>query len=133
MAFLDPDPEMQLLREDLAWPLDLATDGDLATVAGLDCLEADMVGRAATRRGEILHRPDCGLESDEDQGGPVFEEVLALTESRLLEQYTRDPRIDSMTVTVAEDSDGSGVVNARIRAIAKTGQPVGVVVPMGSA
>ena len=133
MAFLDPDPEIQLLREDLAWPLDLDSGGDIASVSGLDCLEADLVGRAATRRGEILHRPDFGLENDEDQGGPLFDEVLALTESRLLEQYTRDPRIDSMMVSVVEDPEDPGVVTAKIRAIAKTGQPLGVSIPMGSA
>lgn len=133
MAFLDPDHELQVLREDLAWPPSLDPTGDLGTLRGLDNLEAAVIGRAATVRGEIVHRREYGVDDGgEGQNGPSFPETLALAQARLLEQFTRESRIESVNVTVEPDLDVDGDVIATLRATATTGQPIGIAIPMGA-
>ena len=133
MAFTDPDPELQLLREDLAWPPTLGSTGDLTTLRKLDNLEAAVVARAATTRGEIIHRPDYGLEDGgQSHGQPLFDEDLAGIEARLFDQYTRETRLQSVSVSVAADTETDGDVVATLRAVARSGQPIGITVPMSA-
>jgi hypothetical protein len=123
--FVEPDPVLDALKEDLAWPFAMDPNGDLRVVGGLQNLESALVGRAITGRGEIPHRPSYGIDFEDLQNGPSVAEEHAVLEARLLEQYEREDRIeDGVTVTVARDESEPGDTIATINAHAKTGQDV---------
>jgi hypothetical protein len=120
--FVDPDPEIDLLREDLAWPFDLDETGDLRGVSGIPNVESAMTARAITGKREIPHRPNYGLDVEDLQGGPNCEEENSALEARLLDQYQRDPRIENVRVDVAVDEAEPADTVARARATLVSGQ-----------
>lgn len=120
--FTEDDPTLAVLREDLALPLALDSDGDLSVVGGIANLEAAMTTRAVTELGALAHRPAYGIQLEEGQNAPSVEEERSLLESRLRAQYGREPRIEELEVSVFEDPSVDGDVVARIRALAKTGE-----------
>jgi hypothetical protein len=121
VPFVDPDIELDALKEDLAWPLVLSTAGDLAAVRGIPNVESALVARAITGRREIPHRPQYGTDWEDLQNGPSIEEESATLEARLLEQYQRDARVESVTVTVMTDPNNPSDTIARVHADILTG------------
>lgn len=122
--FVDPDPELEELKEDLAWPFALNTAGDLATVRGKENLESALVARGCTPLGDLPHRERYGLDLEDCTGGPSVVEEHAIIEARLLEQYLREPRVENVTVTVVQDPAEPSDTVARVHGYARTGVPV---------
>ncbi len=122
LLFLNPDPVIEVLKRDLAWPWRLDGRGDLATVEGVANLEAALEHRAITGKGEIPHRPAYGMDWEDMQAAPSVVETWATLEARLLEQYDRERRVEQLRVDVSEDPSVPGDVVARVSGFATTGQ-----------
>lgn len=122
LLFIDADPVLEVLKRDLAWPWRLDSRGDLATVAGLENLEAALEHRAITGKAEIPHRPEYGIDWDDMQAAPNVEETWSTLEARLLDQYSRERRVEEVRVDVSEDPSTPGDVVARVSGFAATGE-----------
>lgn len=126
---VDDDPELALLGEDLAWPIAL-DGGDLATVRGEDNLLLALTTRATTGRGEVPIFPLDGVDLEDFQNGVGAADERSALEARLLEQYLREDRIDSVTVD-AGDGTEVGDTDVRIVAALRSGRVLEAVVPFG--
>lgn len=131
--FTVDDPDVALFGEDLAFPFALTGTGDLATVSGQDNLVAALTDRAITRRGEIPHRPNYGVDFDEFQNAPAIEEEYVLLQARLLEQYLREDRLEAVTVDVVPDPSNSGDTQVYVRGTVRNGEGVAATIPLEGA
>ncbi len=129
-TFTIDDPVVSAYLVDLVWPLTLTPTNDLQTVSGLENLRRACETRAITRLGEVPHRPDDGINFDEFQNAPSVLEEYAALQARLLEQYPRDPRIESASVDVLADSSNNGDVYVVCHIVARTGDSFSDPVPL---
>lgn len=129
--FLEPDPELAILKEDLAWPLTMTPNGDLAKVRGLGNLASAVSRRLITGRGHLEHRSEYGIDYDEFQNAPNLPEIHAVFEARTLEQMSRESRLQDVRVTVTADDDDT---IAHIEGSPRTGSAaaIGVQVSLGA-
>lgn len=124
-VFLEDDPIVAALGADLAWPLALDGNGDLAEVSGFENLLSALPLRAITPRGSVPHRPLDGFNNEEFQNGPMAEEENAVIQARMLEQYgEREDRLTAISIEIAETVEGD--TRAFIRANSIVGQAVDV-------
>jgi phage baseplate assembly protein W len=130
-VFLEEDPDIAALGEDLRWPLEVDGNADLAMVAGVENVEQSMTLRACTTPGEIVHKENDGIAWSEYQNGPADPGALASLRAVLTEQYAaREPRLVSVNVDITIDPDGSGDVTAVIEGQTKTGGPARAELPL---
>lgn len=129
-AFIPDDPEIDLFGYDLAWPLALDGNGDLAVVSGEDNALSALPIRAITRRGEVPIFPNDGLDTEDFENGLVTDEERAVLQARLLEQYRREDRLTSVTVTPI-DGDVPEETVVRIEAELRSGRTAPVDVAFG--
>jgi hypothetical protein len=122
LLFIDPDPVVETLKQDLAWPWRLDSRNDVVTVSGVANLEAALEHRAITDVGEIGHRPEYGIDWDDMHAAPNVEGTWATLEARLLDQYERELRVENVKVDVDDDPATPGDVIARVNGFASTGQ-----------
>ena len=131
MAFLPDSLDVEIHGRDLAWPFALDGNGDLAEVSGEANLLSALPIRAVTGRGEVPLFPDDGIDLEDFQGGVATAGERASLAARLIEQYRRDDRLQTVRVTV--DEDGADVI-AHIDAVARTGRALeSIDVPFGGA
>lgn len=123
-TFLEPDPERAAYGADLALPLALDPNDDLAEISGLPNLLSALPVRAITRRGEVPHRQADGLDVEDFQNAPNAPEQSAVMQARMLEQYgAREDRLQSVRVDITQIND-DGDVRALITGTAIDGSAV---------
>lgn len=130
-TFLDDDPKIDAFGEDLDFPLALDGNGDLRAIRGEDNVLSAMITRAMTAAGEVSIYPSDGADLEDLQGGPADLVARAALEARLLEQYTRDDRLASVTVT-SDDGADPGDTTIHLSAELRTGTRLEADVPFGS-
>lgn len=124
LVWTDPDPELEELKEDLALPLRLDSNGDLATIRGLPNLESALECRAVTHRGELVHRPDYGQDWEDMEAAPSVEQTWATIEARTLDNFRGEKRVDNLAVEVVQDPLEPGDTIVRLTGVARTGREV---------
>lgn len=130
-TFLDDDPKIDAFGEDLDFPLALDGNADLAVIRGEDNVLSALPIRAMTAAGEVPIYPADGADLEDLQGGPADDVARGALEARLLEQYTRDDRLASVTVT-SDDGAEPGDTTIHLAAELRTGTRLEAVVPFGS-
>jgi len=130
-TFLDDDPKIDAFGEDLDFPLALDGNDDLAVIRGEDNVLSALTVRAMTSAGEVAIYPSDGADLEDLQGGPADTVARGALEARLLEQYTRDDRLASVTVSSVDGAD-QGDATIHISAELRTGTRLEAAVPFGS-
>lgn len=130
-VFLLDDPVVAVLGEDLALPMALTSEGDLATIEGIPCLEQSVEIRAFTRPDELAHKPNDGIDWDEYSNSPNGDAEMFSLRGRLYEQYAqREDRLDSVTVDVGSDPSTPTDTVCNVSGVAKTGDAINVPLPL---
>lgn len=130
-TFLDDDPKIDAFGEDLDFPLALDGNDDLAVIRGEDNVLSALTVRAMTSAGEVAIYPSDGADLEDLQGGPADTVARGALEARLLEQYTRDDRLASVTISSVDGAD-PGDATIHISAELRTGTVLETDVPFGS-
>jgi hypothetical protein len=131
-AFTPDDPAIEIHGVDLAWPFALDGNGDLATVSGEENTLSALPIRAVTGLGEVPIFPDDGVDLEDMQNGLVTDDERAAARGRMIAQYRREDRIESVTIT-ADDGDEPGDTVFHLDAHMRSGRTASVDVPFGSA
>lgn len=123
--FTEPDQKKNFYREDVRFPFALTTTGDLATVTGPENLRQAIQERIVTPLGEVEHRTEYGTRLDEEQGAPLGDARIAVTQAEILSQMQREKRLQDVAVFVeTDDTDATAFVEST----AKDGQFAGVAI-----
>ena len=110
-TFLVDDPEIAAYGEDLFWPFDLTSSGDLRAIDGAENLRQAMEIRAVTGRGEVLYQPLDGIDFDEFENGVADDISAVKLRARLVDQYqTREDRLTDVAVTVTTSGESTSAV-----------------------
>lgn len=131
MAFIPDDPAIEIHGEDLAFPFVLDGNGDLAVISGEANTMSALPIRAITGLREIPLFPEDGVDLEDMQNGLVTDDERAAATARLLAQFRREDRIESLRVT-AGDGDDPGDTVFSLEAKLRGGRVESVDVPFGS-
>ena len=113
--FVADDPELAVLRVDLAWPLTLTSTSDLASIGGIANATAALERRMIARRGSLPHRPQYGNDWDEYLNIPSGSlEEAGVIQARTLQQLQRDPRVANASASVDQQDSGDTYVSAAV-------------------
>ncbi len=78
-------------------------------VEGVELVGQALYRRLTTRRGTLLDDPNYGIHLLELLGSSVSEDMRASYPGRIRNECLKEPRVDSVTVTITENQEGAGL------------------------
>lgn len=108
----------EVLGRDIAFKGDLVVTatGDLDTISGLANVKEALYRRLVTRPGSLIHRPNYGVGIQDFQNSLSSLEKQRELALRIQEQFTQDPRVQSVEgVRVDFDDLQPDVVKIMVR------------------
>jgi phage baseplate assembly protein W len=78
-------------------------------VEGVELVGQAIYRRLTTRRGTLLDDPNYGIHLLELLGSSVSEDMRASYPGRIRNECAKEPRVDSVTVTITENLEGAGL------------------------
>jgi len=125
------DPEAEAFGVDLDWLAPaLDASGDLPRVRGVECLKHDLAALVLLHPGELIHRLDTGVGMPSRVNGPSSGNELVAIQAAVRREWSQDPRVQDLDVSVAATSDGDTYVSASVQTI-PLNDPVPLVVRNG--
>lgn len=131
------DLEIRSLGADLVCPpqgesVRPTPSGDWPGVEGRPCLKADILDRAMTMPGELVHRPQYGAGLERFVEAPATPTTRGQIIAALRGNLERDPRLAEIAVKVAAPVDGRTVITlqTQIRTGANDAPPLEAAFPL---
>ena len=78
-------------------------------VEGVELVGQALYRRLTTRRGTLLDDPNYGIHLLELLGSSVSDDVRASYPGRIRNECAKEPRVDSVTVSITETVEGAGL------------------------